>query len=69
MSGMRKVARQVAHSRAYRADHNTDRFKYFFEKEWREKGHPENLRKDSHPGPTKKGHRPILAASGKRGRA
>lgn len=67
MSGMRKLARQVAHSRAYRS-RNMASFGYFFEKEWRDKGHPENIRKHASPGPTKKGHRPLLADPGKRGK-
>lgn len=41
MSGLRKLAREVAHNQSYRKSHSTDMFGYFFQKIWRDKGHPE----------------------------
>lgn len=40
MSGLRGLAREVAHSQSYRRSHTTDMFGYFFQKNWRDKGHP-----------------------------
>lgn len=60
--GLRTLARTVARNKSYRNCGTTDMFGYYFSKEWREKGHPANLRKYSSPGPTKKGHRPLCAS-------
>lgn len=62
MSGLRRLARTVAHNQSYRQSHTTDMFGYFFSKGWREKGHPANLNKHSSPGPTKKGHKPACVS-------
>lgn len=40
MSPMRRLARTVAANKSYQKCHTTDMFEYFFEKLWREKGHP-----------------------------
>ena len=57
MSTARKLARTVARNKSYKESRTTDMFQYFFSVMWRAKGHTANLRKDSIPGPTKKGHR------------
>lgn len=59
MSGLRKLAREVAYNQSYVQSRTTDMFRYFFAKGWRAKGHPANLNKYSWPTPTKKGHRPV----------
>lgn len=38
--GLRSLARTVAANKSYRESGTTDMFGYFFQKEWREKGHP-----------------------------
>ena len=61
MSPLRKLARDAARSKSYKQSKTTSMFYYYFEKEWREKGHPKNLRSDSLPSPTKKGHKACYA--------
>ena len=50
---MRKLARAVAMNRSYVNSGTTDMFEYFFDKIWREKGHPKLNRIN----PTKKKRR------------
>ena len=57
--GLRNLARTVSKNKSYRKSRSNSMFPYFFSKEWREKGHYANLRKDTLPGPTKKGHKPF----------
>lgn len=38
--GLRSLARTVAANKSYRQSGTTDMFGYFFQKEWRDKGHP-----------------------------
>ncbi|MEZ3504911.1 MAG: hypothetical protein K1W25_15945 [Lachnospiraceae bacterium] len=38
--GLRSLARTVAANKSYRNSGTTDMFGYFFQKAWREKGHP-----------------------------
>lgn len=47
---MRKLAREVARNQSYKRSGTTDMFHYFFDKIWREKGHPASRRMN----PTKK---------------
>ena len=47
---MRKLARKVARNQSYKKSGTTDMFHYFFDKNWREKGHPASSRMN----PTKK---------------
>ena len=45
MSGLRRVARDMARAQSYKQCHTTDMFDYYFKKIWREKaGHPEGKR-------------------------
>lgn len=41
---MRKLAREVARNQSYKRSGTTDMFHYFFDKIWREKGHPASHR-------------------------
>lgn len=55
--GLRKLARTTAKNMSYKKSKTTDMFDYFFDKKWRDKGHPANVQYKG-AGPTKKGHRP-----------
>lgn len=57
--GLRTLARTTAKNMSYKKSKTTDMVEYFFDKKWREKGHPANRGGCKGPGPTKKGHRPM----------